>query len=190
MENSKHTFVFDQCSLLSVEQQAILSKWLLSEGQSVPKWKLSWRGSRDGFGAKIFHSLCDCKGESVVVIKTDEEERGYLFGGYSSVSWDASKHGTDENGPGSFIFTFTNPHRIPPTKYSLEENQKAVFHDENEGPIFGYSDIQVASNCNVGGYSSYTNFPSYYVDTTGKEKKTFTGDYYFTVGDIEVFTRN
>jgi hypothetical protein len=181
---------FENCNLLTADQQLIVTEWLPSASNSA-KWKLAWRGSRDGFSAKTFHSLCDLKGENVVVIKSKE---GYLFGGYCATSWNANKHGQEEEAPSSFIFTLTNPHGIPPTKYSRKMGENAIFHTSRSGPAF--RDISVEDNSNAND-KSYTCFPHYYLDTTGKGSKTFNGagsrsasngSVHFVVSDVEVFT--
>ena len=46
--------------------------------------KLLFRGSKDGFTSAKFHSLCDNKGPTLVLVKS---RLGYYFGGYSSTSW-------------------------------------------------------------------------------------------------------
>jgi hypothetical protein len=147
---------------------------------------LAWRGSRDGFEPKVFHSLCDKKGESVTIIKS--KNGGYLFGGYASVSWKSKLLDCQyERAPGSFIFTLYNPHGIPPTKYSLNNanSECAVFH--NDAPSFGGMDIEIEANCNTNN-NSHAFFPYSYNDTTGKSRETFTGSKYFEVEDIELFT--
>ena len=42
--------------------------------------EILWRGSRDGFGACIFHQLCDHKGKTLTVVKT---KSGSVFGGFT-----------------------------------------------------------------------------------------------------------
>jgi hypothetical protein len=175
---------FSNCSLLSVDQQSQICEWLESEGKSKTDWKLAWRGSRDGFDK--FHSLCDLIGESVTVIKSS---KGYLFGGFSSASWDAvNKNEQYESAPGSFLFTISNPHGIPPTKYPLKFPEYTIYHNKQHGVIFGQRDIFVTSDCNKHS-NSCTSFPMAYADTTGKKPVyTFTGSLCFRVRDIEVFT--
>ena len=46
-----------------------------------------YRGSRDGWMSKDFHSLCDNKGATITLIKTDD---GWVCGGFTSLSWDTS----------------------------------------------------------------------------------------------------
>ena len=174
------------CTLLTANQQSSLSKWLATDVKLKSPWKLSYQGSRDGFGSDKFHSLCDIKGESVTIIKSSD---GFVFGGYSSASWDTqNKHRQWENAPDSFIFTISNPHGIQPTQYSLIQPQYAIYHHSGCGPRFGGgNDIGVSSDCNTNN-KSFTNFPHSYEDTTGKGEETFTGSEYFIVSDIQVFT--
>jgi hypothetical protein len=176
----------ENCSLLTRDQQNTVTAWLPATSKSS-KWKLAWRGSRDGFGAANFHSLCDLKGDNIVVIKSTT---GHLFGGYCSTSWDANKgnlFGVGEEAPDSFLFTLTNPNGIPPTKYLPKEGENAIFQGgaiRQVGPAFG-KDVWVVDNCNK--VADNIEFPSSFLDTTGKGKNTFTGSGKFTVSDIEVF---
>ena len=48
------------------------------------KWKLLYRASKDGYTASSFHSCCNGKGPTLVVIKSTE---GWIFGGYTTQSW-------------------------------------------------------------------------------------------------------
>jgi hypothetical protein len=146
----------------------------------LAKWRLAWRGSKDGFTAKKFHSLCDLKGDNIVVIKSTT---GHLFGGYCSTAW-GKRESTCEIAPNSFIFTLTNPYGIPPTKY-LPKKDSCIYHYSTRGPTFG-SDIWVEDNCNKRKVNKHV-FPNRFLDTTGKGEKTFTGSRTFTVSDIEVF---
>ena len=51
--------------------------------------KLLFRGSEDGFTAEKFHKLCDAKGPTLTVIKSERNYEGkdFIFGGYTSLSW-------------------------------------------------------------------------------------------------------
>lgn len=46
---------------------------LLKKGFGGKEFKLEllMRGTRDGFSAKVFHELCDAKGSTVSVIKSE-----------------------------------------------------------------------------------------------------------------------
>jgi hypothetical protein len=140
---------------------------------------------RDGFTSEDFHSKCDNQPPTIVVITSS----GYMFGGYSPEPWE--KNSKWKTHPNTFIFTLTNPHSIPPTKYLLKPNdQYAVmcFDYPNRWcfAFGGGSDIIVCSDSHQNQFS-HSNFPHSYVDTTGRGKETFTGSTKFVVQEIEVY---
>jgi TLD len=144
---------------------------------------------RDGFGAKDFHQNCDNKGATLTIIHS--HPRNHVFGGYSPLSWD-SQSGYKTH-PNTFLFTLTNPHNIPPTKYAynLATRSKTIYCHAKYGPtfgdgLFGNNDICVSNESNQN-KNSYTSFPCSFVDTTGSGKNTFTGAEYFTINEIEVY---
>ena len=57
-----------------------LQKWL---GEKF-KWDLCYRASRDGWSAQDFHSHCDNKGPTVVLVKAND----CIFGGYTDQDWE------------------------------------------------------------------------------------------------------
>ena len=68
--------------LTNEEHRSVLNGWLsLQEG----KWKLLFRGSRDGFQAETFHSKCDNKGPTVTIVKRGNN----IFGGFTEISWNS-----------------------------------------------------------------------------------------------------
>ena len=140
---------------------------------------------RNGFGASEFHKRCDDKGATITIIMSD---KGYTFGGYTSSSWDTSSNWKSD--PDAFIFTLTNPHLLPPTKYpQTNNNTQSIKCTSGYGPIFGTGhDICVANNSNSN-TSSYTSFNNYsYEDNTGKGQYTFTGNFEFVSKEIEVYS--
>ncbi|CAK9008682.1 MTOR-associated protein MEAK7 (MEAK7) (TBC/LysM-associated domain-containing protein 1) (TLD domain-containing protein 1) [Durusdinium trenchii] len=74
--------------LLSPEQQLQLAHWIAeADPHGSHTFELLFRASNDGFCAAAFHDRCDRQGPTVVVArKTD----GYLFGGYTDMSWDCN----------------------------------------------------------------------------------------------------
>ena len=50
----------------------------------VKKFKLLYRGSRNGFKALDFHRCCDNQGCTFTIIKS---EMGKIFGGYTDIPW-------------------------------------------------------------------------------------------------------
>ena len=50
------------------------------------KWRLCYRGSRDGWRPKDFHLNCDNKGPTVTLVKANDN----IFGGYTDQDWNVS----------------------------------------------------------------------------------------------------
>ena len=61
----------------------------LYEWTGYEKMELLYRGTRDGSEANIFHNKCDNQGPTICLCKN---EKGNIFGGYSSVSWTSDDH--------------------------------------------------------------------------------------------------
>jgi len=156
-----------------------IKEWL-PDCQLQRLYKATW----DGFSGKDFHRLCDNKGPTLTLIRSQE---GYLFGGFSVESWDSTSYGKHHSQ--GFIFTLTNPHNIPPTVYQRNpEKRESIYCVARHGPSFGIGDIRVADKSNHN-FDSCTKFGPYscYKDTTGKGYCTFTGEWCFTTSEIEVY---
>jgi hypothetical protein len=153
-------------------------------GKANQRWELLYKASRDGFDANAFHSRCNNQGPTMTIIQSNNN---YLFGGYTSISW--TSDGSYKNDTIAFIFTLTNPHNIPPTKYLIQTDKTgyAVYHNSSYAPTFGGGHDICLANASNANNSSYANFPHSYTDTTGKGNATFTGAYNFTTSDIEVY---
>jgi hypothetical protein len=154
-------------------------------------WQLLWRGSRDGFGARDFHSRCDGHANTLTLI---EDIYGCVFGGLTPVKWESRVYeGSGNNcyksddSLKSFLFTLKNPHNIPARKFALnpEMKHRAIGCDSTWGPWFG--GLRVCDNCNTNP-KSFTNLGETYTNDTGVGGRTvFTGSQFFKVKEIEVF---
>eukprot|EP01125_Pyxidicula_operculata_P008705 TRINITY_DN2896_c1_g2_i3.p1 TRINITY_DN2896_c1_g2~~TRINITY_DN2896_c1_g2_i3.p1 ORF type:complete len:148 (+),score=42.80 TRINITY_DN2896_c1_g2_i3:1-444(+) len=91
------------------EYSTVLKQWLPKNH----KLELLYRGSRDGFSSKDFHSKCDNKGATLTLVKSTSED---MFGGYTPIKW--TPNGDDAIDKDTFIFTLKNQHNIPPTKFT------------------------------------------------------------------------
>ena len=159
----------------------------LIEWSGYKKMELIYRGNRDGALSKNFHEKCDNKGPTITLIKN---EKGNIFGGFSSVSW--TGNGGWRQAPNSFLFSLTNIYGINPIKFLLQDNNDscAIYDHSCYGPIFGSGhDLYVYNDFNNGICSG---FPCTYQDSIGKGKSIFTGDTNnnttnFKVKEIEVF---
>ena len=147
--------------------------------------ELIYRGTRDGTTSKIFHEKCDDQGPTICLYKN---EKGFIFGGYASISWSTQRNGY-VLAPDCFIFTLTNVHETEPMKFKFKDTSYSVYHGINNGAHFG-GDIKIFEDFN--NTDSRSKFPDDYEDSLGKGKSIFTGDlnndnFYFKVKEIEVF---
>ncbi len=136
------------------------------EWSNYKKMELIFRGSRDGMNPNSFHSKCDNQGPTICLYQND---KGFIFGGYASISWksDGKYHVAND----CFIFTLTNVHNTQPTKFPTNGEQ-GVRHHSSYGPSFGEGcDIYIKSDF----YNSSTDFPCRYKDELGKGRSIFTG---------------
>lgn len=69
------------------------------------KFKLLYRGSRDGYGAADFHSKCDERPNTITIIETT---KGFIFGGYTQASWSSTNKGYKFDSR-AFLFSLVNP---------------------------------------------------------------------------------
>jgi hypothetical protein len=168
-------------TLLSIEQQMKLNKLY---GKEDERWMLIYKATRDGFGGSDFHRCCNSQGPTMTVIQS--KDGGYLFGGYTSISWrSVGNYVEDKDGP--FLFTLTNPHGIPPTKYPNKDVQHSIYDRRDYGPTFGAGcDLYVCHNSQTTEGSGF-GFSRSYSDTTNRGETTFTGNKYFQTSDIEVY---
>lgn len=90
---------------------------------------LLYRGSRDGWDYKDFHSRCDGKGPTVVLFRT---KLGRLCGGFTKASWESPEIGEYKFDSQAFVFAVDSQ-----VKYSPKNNSKAIWHSLNSGPNFG-----------------------------------------------------
>jgi hypothetical protein len=150
------------------------------------RWKLLYRGSDDGFGASNFHKKCDGIANTVTIILSTT---GCIFGGFTPVAWDSTSGYKPDPTNQSFVFRIKNRLQSEPCKFQLSNPSCAIHCTSSNGPTFGNGhDIKVADSCNQNN-SSYTNLGNGYANDTGIDgKQVFTGEQYFKVKEIEVFT--
>jgi hypothetical protein len=171
---------FPNGTLLTLEQKKKLNEFY---GKQDQRWTLIYKASCDGFDVNAFHTRCNNQGPTMTIVQSNT---GYLFGGYTAVAW-TSAGGSYMNDTTTFLFTLTNPHNIPPTKYLINPGNSgnAVYHHSGYGPYFGTGAIILSNGSNSS--NSSIGFPNVYIDTTGKGSATFTGGSSFLTSEIEVF---
>jgi hypothetical protein len=75
---------------------------------------LLWRGGRDGFGARDFHSRCDGHANTLTLI---EDTKGNIFGGFTPVKWESPNGDKCKADPSLKSFLFT--HNVAVARSSL-----------------------------------------------------------------------
>ena len=163
----------------------------LYEWSGYKNMELLYRGTRDGSGDNIFHNKCDNQGPTICLCKN---EKGNIFGGYSSISWTTpSSSGIYKSTDGCFLFTLTNIYGTEPTKFPNANQNHAVYHYSTYGPTFGSAfNLYIHGNClNCNGsYARIGGSYNDYQDVLGKGNSVFTGDVnteYFKLKELEVF---
>ena len=131
----------------------------------------------DGFSVNTFHLKCDNKGPTLCIIKN---EKDYIFGGYTKISWNNPKSYKYEEDKNAFLYNFHPNYRVFPVK--LKGSDHAVRHSCQYGLSFGNgSDLIIYDNSNINGGSNSVprayQFKSYQI----------TGIQSFKVKQIEVF---
>jgi len=178
-------------TLVTEEHSKIISQWIQSSFTGARKdqqWTLLYKATRDGFMAADFHRLCDAKGPTVVVVRSDS---GYIFGGFSPDNWNSpSGRGETVHSPSAFLFTLINPHNIPPTKLAANPSiRNHLFSHPSTGPTFGGHDLCVSSGHSKTGTYGLTEFPNAFIDTTGKGNLLFARSYSFEIDEVEVYAQ-
>ena len=82
-----------QSSSILLERKQIKELMSLCEFSKDQKWNLIYKGSKDGFKASDFHSKCDDKSNTLVIVKSSN---GNVFGGYTEQSWSGSDINIDK----------------------------------------------------------------------------------------------
>ena len=151
----------------------------------IRKQKLLYRGSSDGFTAKKFHEKCDGKANTLTLVKSKNGENGlsdsreYVFGGFTTQSWDADLLKKDEN---AFIFSLKNVLNRPEKMMIKESSNYAIMCSPGCGPIFDNAfSIKFSSN-NYAGLLRHS-----FLSNSPKSPRFLAGSNKFDVQEMEVF---
>jgi hypothetical protein len=175
------------CPTRALESRAFWSFPAIFQDFREQIFNLLWRGSRDGFEAKVFHRRCDGHANTLTIILDTD---GNIFGGFTPVEWESPQNAQfkADLSRKSFIFTLRNPHNVQERKFALmaEKQEEAIYCKSDSGPRFW--DIEIEECCNENKNSSACSFGHSYANDTGLDSdKFFTGSLRFQVKDIEVF---
>ena len=119
---------------------AIIRQTLARTNLEKRKLNLAYCASRDGWKAKIFHSLVDKKGPAVVLARTVS---GGVFGGYNPTGW--VNYGEYRGSIAAFLFVFPNGDiKNRPIKLAKIGGAGLAQIDDGSGPKFGSEGLTIA----------------------------------------------
>ena len=187
------------CSMVTLESKICTANQArelikLCEFKMNEKWSLLYRGSRDGFGSKDFHSKCAGHTNTLVIVKASGVEN--IFGGFVSIPWSYAQIPNAD--PNAFLFSLVNTDNCP-CKMKIESDlaciNNAVAMERVYGPVFGcyHGDLAIFNNgnlskCNKANLGKNYKHPQYQLGTN--EAKCFMGgSEKFQIDEIEVFSK-
>ncbi len=151
---------------------------------------LLYRTTRDGFASSVFHSKCNGKENTVVIIKNNFN---YVFGGCTSAKWgNDCSYGSE---PNAYIFTLRRNGILDVNKFMVKDAQTTIFSRSSFGNYAsGYHcDILINYNSNTckgsqTDFGSSYNLPKGYKHKEDKTKCYLAGSYNgWLTEEIEVY---
>ena len=179
LNNAIHEFnmsnILIDSKIIEGDDTKLLKKWI---SNGIVKFKLLFRGSRDGFTSNAFHkNIGDIK-PTIVIAQSNHNK---IFGGFTDTDWiPTMKY---KNSTGAFIFSISDKEKYP---LKLKQRHCAIFANSSNLVTFGGGfDFYLCDNCNSVN-DSYSNFGHSY-DAKGKTKESLVGGYNFKTKEVEVF---
>ena len=126
----------DNCTIVSrISDVEKVRNWLKEAVECDVRLELLYRSSRDGLSASNFHSKCDNKGPTVVILETTD---GGRIGGFTNTSWSSNdQYAYDDK---AFLFALSGFGLSSPCKMKLlsSRNPFAICNISSYGPTFGF----------------------------------------------------
>ena len=168
----KYNNLKNSCILKNREKVKMISDWI--KPYKKVKYEQIYKATRDGGTGRYFHAYCNFKGPTLTLI---ESTKGYIFGGYTSLSWedygDWKCKSNDEN---AFIFSINNNR-----KYAIKDKSIVIYNHQNYGPVFGYNDIYIKEDF-LNTDKNECNYNYYYTAPA----ENMAGGYNFKIKELEV----
>ena len=142
------------------------------------KYKLLYRGTRDGMNPSSFHQKCNSIPQTVSIVQTT---KGYKFGGYAEKTWE-NHNGIWIKDDKSFVFSIDHM-KI----YNNVQGKEAILHNNDYGPTFKcciYLGKDFSNNQN---YTWDKNNANQYFSGFNRDYELNDGERYFSLAEIEVF---
>lgn len=159
------------------KQEAVLK---MITGTAINEAKLLYKASRDGMSAQMFHNLCDNKGATVTIIKT---EGGKVFGAYTDIPWTSGEYKKKVAGKGnSFLWAIDSKNKV--AKFKCLKPDAEVYHYADRLPVFGEGHFLHLDGNMTG--STYPKSLSYEAPNVDDPAAFIAGGKNFKAIDIEV----
>ena len=151
---------------------------------------LLFRAARDGFSVSKFHQKCNGQDNTVTIVKTTND---YIFGGYTSVSWDSSSsYKYDQN---AFLFSLRRAGVSSNQRFNIISNyQNAIYCNQGYGPTFGAGHDFVVRDSTTTSFSGtstpntfYTSYNYHYSNNHYEFHSVFAGSSSFIAQELEVY---
>ncbi|KAJ5075443.1 pep-cterm sorting domain-containing protein [Anaeramoeba ignava] len=177
-----------------IEMMKRLKEWI-NDDEFFYKMKKGFSTKKDGFTGNKWHSICDNKGKTLIIIKTTDN---YIFGGFTQVGFISGSDGDYIKDSNAFIFSLKNPKNDLPQKFEIQENREdyAILYDSSEGPRFGdnrgqyNTDIRIFSDLQSGqtDFGATYKLPNGLKHNTSEAKSYLAGSYSsWTVDELETY---
>ena len=162
----------------------------LCEFSQNSKFILIYKGSRDGFDAKDFHSKCDGVPSTLTILQAKESQ--FIFGGYTEAPWESGR-GRYKSDPKAFLFSLTNKDNGP-MKMKTNDAATSIYCSLWVGPTFGAgAEICIRDNANMTKENFSKLGPTYshplYTSESKEANAFLAGAEQFQLNEIEVYKK-
>ncbi|TNV80533.1 hypothetical protein FGO68_gene11154 [Halteria grandinella] len=131
----------DSVILSDVSKKKQVEQYFKQNLDRLCQANLLFRGSRDGYTATDFHRLCDNKGPTITIIKTN---CGRTIGGYTAQNWDQSSSYKNDSSAWLFNLSYQN-------RFKVSSSSNANYGGSSYGPTFGGGhDLYMVANFKQG----------------------------------------
>ncbi|EXX68404.1 hypothetical protein RirG_105440 [Rhizophagus irregularis DAOM 197198w] len=139
--------------IITSQHTELISKWInkleITDKLTSPyKYKLLFRGSRDGFTRHKFREICNDKSRTITIIKVKGSNE--ILGGFNPIKWKSDNVWSYTKD--SFIFSFNNDIIEDYILSRVMNGSKAIYNLDNCGPIFGDGDLTILGYDLLGEY--------------------------------------
>ncbi|KAJ5067344.1 btb/poz domain-containing protein [Anaeramoeba ignava] len=179
-----------------------LREWI-NDNEFFFKMEKRYSTKREGIDCKKWHSICDNKGKTLVIIKSKDN---FIFGGFTSIGFTNDKSKWSDNygnngyisDPNAFIFSLRNDKNDrKPEIFKIKSNFEdyAIYYNQHFGPNFGGENIYKShdfcfnSNLKQGdsNFGHTYNLPNDIKYKTNEAKSYLAGSSSFEVEELETF---